>query len=146
VKHDNWKAARQLQRDVEKQRWAERKHKKDAVLHLRIEGDVMDRIKVEAAAREMSVSDLVRCHLVERFSETCSSGGSREFLLTTSAFSDVVIMKDSRCAVCGRVLLRGTSARLAYGPPPPARLVCGDCYDGLQSQFDGQHEPSEGEK
>ena len=145
MKHDNWKAARQLQQEVENQKWAERKLKKDAVLHLRVERDIMDRIKAEAAARDMSVSDLVRCHLVERFSGNHPCEGSPDFLLTTTAFTDVVIVRDTRCAVCDHVLLRGASAQLACGPPPPPRLVCGNCYDGLQSQFEKQHEPSEGE-
>lgn len=146
MKYDDWKRAKQLERDVKKQRWAQRKLKKDAVLHLRVESDIMDRIKAEAAARDMSVSDLVRCHLAERFSETRTSKDSPEFLRSTSAFSDVMIMRNGRCAVCDQVLVRGTTVRLAHGPPPPERLVCANCYDGLQSQFEDQHETSLGEK
>ncbi len=146
MKDDNRKAARQLQREVEELRRAERKLKKDAVLHLRIEGAVMDRIKAEAAARDMSVSDLVRCHLVERFSEPRGSEGSPEFLLATSAFSDVAVMQDAECAMCGKAMPCGTSARLAHGPPPPARLLCGDCYEGIQSQLEDRHESAPGEE
>lgn len=99
---------------------------------------MMDRIKAEAADRDMSVSDLIRGHLVERFSDPRPSEGMREFLSATLAFSDVAIMKDSPCAACGRELVRGASARLAHGPFPPPRLVCGNCYDTLQLQFEGQ--------
>jgi hypothetical protein len=124
----------------------QRKLKKDAVLHLRVESDIMDRIKTEASARDMSVSDLVRCYLVERFSETCVDKGLPEFLQGVSAFSDVVVVNNSRCAICEQVLPRGTNARLAHGPLPPARLVCGNCYDGLQSYSEEEHVPSAGEE
>lgn len=146
MKCDKLKAARQLQRDVKKQRRAERKLKKNAVLHLRVEGDIMERIKVEAAARDMSVSDLVRGHLAECFSVTYPCKDSPDFLLATTAFSDVVIVRDSRCAVCDQILSRGKHAMLAYGPPPPERLVCGKCFDDLQSQSEKQQEPSEGKE
>ena len=144
--YESRKAARQLERDVKKQRWAQRKLKKDAVLHLRVESDIMDRIKAEAAAQDMSVSDLVRCHLEERFSAPPISEGAPVFLRSTSAFSDVMVMRNGCCAVCSQVLPRGTNVRLALGPPPPERLVCGNCYDGLQSQFEDQPETSLGEK
>ena len=146
MKHDSRKAARQLQREVERQRRAERRLRKDAVLHLRIEGEVIARIKAEAAARDMSVSDLVRCHLAERFSGSRAGEGTPEFLLATSAFSDVEIVQDSHCAICGEIMARGASARLAHGPPPPARLVCANCYDGLQSQCEDQPEPAPGDE
>ena len=106
----------------------------------------MDRIKAEATVREISVSDLIRFYLNERFAETRTSGTMPDFLHTTSAFSDVVIMRDSRCVVCDHVLPRGAHAMLAYGPPPPERLVCAKCYDDLQSQSEKQHEPSEGKE
>ncbi len=146
MKHDDRKAAKQLERDVKEQRWAQRKLKKDAVLHLRVESDIMERIKAEAAARDMSVSDLVRCHLEERFSETPTGEGAPEFLRSTTAFSDVMVMRNGRCAVCNQVLARGTNVRLAHGPPPPQRLVCGNCYERLQSQFEDQPETSLGDK
>ncbi|MDQ1256498.1 MAG: hypothetical protein QG656_1094 [Candidatus Hydrogenedentes bacterium] len=142
----NQEAARQLQRDVERQLWAQRRLKKDAVLHLRVESDIMDRIKAEASARDMSVSDLVRCYLIERFSGTGVAEGLPDFLREVLAFSDVAVVNDSPCAACGQVLPRGTNARLAHGPLPPARLVCGNCYDGLQSYSEEEQVPSAGEK
>lgn len=145
MKQDNLKAARRLQQEVEKKKRMERRLRKDAVLHLRVEGDIMDRIKAEAAARNTSVSDLVRCHLGERFTENVPCGDTPEFLLATTAFTGVEIMRDSRCAVCDEVLPRGMNVRLACGPPPPPRLVCGKCYDGIQSQFEEQQELSEGD-
>lgn len=146
VKREDVKAARRLQRDVQKHRCGRRKHRKDSVLHLRIEGDVMDRIKAEAAVREESVSDLIRSCLNERFPETRTSGALPDFLHTTAAFSDVVIMRDTRCVVCDQALPHGTHAMLAYGPPPPERLVCATCYAELQSQPEKQHKPSGGEE
>ncbi len=146
MKHDNLKAARQLQQEVEKKRWMERKIKKDAVLHLRVESDILDQIKAEAAARDMSVSDLVRCYLVERFSSTDLSDGQPGFLLATTAFTDVVTLQDSRCAVCDKALPRGENVRLACGPPPPPRLVCDNCYTNIQSQLEEQHDLSQGDE
>ncbi len=146
MKQDDLKAARQLQQQVEKKRWMERKAKKDAVLHLRVEEDVMDRIKAEALARNMSVSDLVRCHLDERFSDTRTCDGIPEFLLATTAFSEVKIMRDSRCAVCDKTLPCGASAQLACGPPPPLRMVCDKCYGGIQLQFEEQLKILQGDR
>jgi len=143
---DSRKMARKLQRDVEKHRQAKRRLRKDAVLHLRIEGDVMDRIKAEAEAREMSVSDLVRCYLVERFSEARSGEGTPEFLLATSAFSEVEVVHESQCAICDEVMPCGANARLAHGPPPPERLVCANCYDNLQTLSEEQPEPTSGDE
>ena len=146
MKQDRLNAARILRQEVEKKKWAERKLRKDAVLHLRVEGDIMDRIKAEAAAREMSVSDLVRCHLVERFSGPPSEGGSPEYLLAANAFTDVVAMGENYCAVCNTVIPHGSKTRLACGPPPPARLVCGKCFDDLQSEIEERNKLSEGEE
>ena len=140
------KAARQLQQQVEKKRWMERKARKDAVLHLRVEEDVVERIKTEAAARNMSVSDLVRCHLGEWFSDKRICDGIPEFLLATIAFTDVEIIRDARCAVCDKTLPRGANARLACGPPPPLRMVCDKCYDGIQSAFEDQPELFQGDE
>jgi hypothetical protein len=136
-------AARQLQRQVEQQR-ALLKSAKNAVLHLRIEEAVMERIKAEAALRKMSVSDLVRCHLAEHFAPDSGDGEAPAFLRETFAWSDAVIMQDSQCALCQRAMPRGTNARLANGPPPPARLVCGPCYDGIQLNLGGHLQPEEG--
>lgn len=146
MKHDSRTAARQLQRDVKMQRLAERRLRKDAVLHLRIEREVMARIKAEAEARDMSLSDLVRCHLLERFCKTRAGEGTPEFLLATSAFSGVEVLQNSHCAICDELIPGGASARLAHGPPPPARLVCTNCYDGLQSQSEDQPEPAPGDE
>lgn len=146
MKRTDVKAARRLQRDVEKHRCGRRKRRKDSVLHLRIEGDVMDRIKAEATVMEESVSDLIRSCLNERFPETRTSGTLPDFMHMTAAFSDVVIMRDSRCVVCDQDLPRNAHAMLACGPPPPERLVCTKCYDDLQSQSEKQHETSEGEE
>ncbi len=143
---DSHRAAKQLQHEVEKQRQAERRLKKDAVLHLRIEGEVMDRIKAEAKARDMSLSDLVRCHLLERFSEPPAGENAPEFLRATSAFSEVDVLQDSHCALCGEAMPRGASARLAHGPPPPARFICANCYDGLQTEPEDQPEPAPGDE
>jgi len=150
MKLDSRKAARQLQHEVKTKRRAERRLRKDAVLHLRIEGEIMDRIKAEAAARDMSVSDLVRCHLLERFSEPLPSEGTPEFLLATTAFSDVEVLQETHCAICDELMPRGTNVRMAHGPPPPARLICAPCYDALQSesedQPENQPEPDAGEE
>ncbi|HDP35003.1 MAG TPA: hypothetical protein ENN29_07845 [Candidatus Hydrogenedentes bacterium] len=146
LKHENLKAARRLQREVEKKLWAKRKRKKDAVLHLRVEGSVMNRIKSEAAALDMSVSDLVRHYLTEHFREEGASGGMSEFLFASSAFSEVVIVNDNHCAVCDRTLHRGARAYLAHGPFPASPLVCGSCYKTLQQQLDNQNKSDEGEE
>jgi len=134
VNNDKLKAARQLQREVERKLWAERKLKKDAVLHLRIEGGIMDRIKAEAELRDMSVSDLVRCYLTERFSELPTTDDLPDFLLVTSAFSEVVVTNNTNCAACDQVLERGTCAHLAHGPFPTPRMICTTCYTTLREQ------------
>jgi hypothetical protein len=146
MKYDSRKAARHLQLEVEKHRRTLRKLIKDAVLHLRIERDIMKRIKAEAEAREMSISDLVRTYLVERFSENRAEEGSPKFLLATSAFSDVEVIQDTHCAICDELITRGTHARLAHGPSPPERMVCPNCYDNLQSQFLDQAAPAPGDE
>ncbi len=124
------RAARQLRRDVRRQEEAERK---DAVLHLRIEGGLMARIKAEAQDRDMSVSDLVRGHLSEHFQAPQPDPAAPEFLATTCAWVDVNVARDARCAVCKKPLPAGSHAWMAQGPPPPPRVVCGTCYDTLQS-------------
>jgi hypothetical protein len=146
MKHDSSRAARQLERDVIRQRLAARRLKKDAVLHLRIEGTVMARIKAEAEARAMSVSDLVRNYLVERYSEPRPCDGAPGFLLATTAFSDVELNQDTHCAICDEIMLRGTRARLAHGPSPPERLVCTHCYESLQSQTEDHAAPAPGDE
>ena len=146
VSNDNLKAAKRLQREVERKLWAERKLKKDAVLHLRIEGSVMDRIKAEATLRDMSVSDLVRIYLTEQFSETVTSNDMPEFLLATSAFSEVVVINSNHCAACNQMLERGTCAHLAHGPFPTPRLVCGNCFETFQEQLDKQNQTEQGEE
>ena len=124
------RAARQLRRDVRRQEEAERK---DAVLHLRIEGGLMARIKSEAEERGMSVSDLVRGHLSEHFRAPESGFAGPEFLAATYAWVDVSVARESRCAICKKELPAGSHAWMAQGPPPPPRVVCGTCYDTLQS-------------
>ena len=146
MNNDKLKAARKLQREVERKLWAERKLKKDAVLHLRIEARVMDRIKTEAELRDMSVSDLVRCYLTDRFSETSTTDNLPDFLLITSAFSEVVVTNNTNCAACDQILDRGTCAHLAHGPFPTPRLVCASCYTTLQEQLDNQNNVEQGEE
>ena len=124
------RAARQLRRDVKRQEEAERK---DAVLHLRIEGGLMARIKAEAHERGVSLSDLVRGHLSEHFQEPDPGTSAPEFLGTTHAWVDVNVARDARCAVCKKGLPAGSHGWMAQGPPPPPRVVCGTCYDTLQS-------------
>jgi len=126
------RAARQLRREAKRQEEAERK---DAVLHLRIEGALMARIKAEAREREMSISDLVRGHLSEHFGtpDPAATGANPEFLATTYAWVDVNVARDSRCGVCKKPVPTGSHAWMAQGPPPPPRVVCGSCYDTLQS-------------
>ena len=124
------RAARQLRREVKRQEEAERK---DAVLHLRIEGGLMARIKSEASDRGMSVSDLVRGHLSEHFQAPEPGTTGPDFLGTTYAWVDVNVARDARCAVCKKELPSGSHAWMAQGPPPPPRVVCGTCYDTLQS-------------
>ena len=103
----------------------------------------MDRIKAEAALRDLSVSDLVRSYLMERFSVTRVNGDMPEFLLATSAFSEVEIINDNPCALCDKILLCGTCAHLAHGPFPVPRLVCSHCYKNLQKQLDNPTEQGE---
>ncbi len=146
MNNDKLKAARQLQREVERKLWAERKLKKDAVLHLRIEGGIMDRIKAEAELRDMSVSDLVRCYLTERFSELPTTDDLPDFLLVTSAFSEVVVTNNTNCAACDQVLERGTCAHLAHGPFPTPRMICTTCYTTLREQLDNQNNLEQGEE
>lgn len=146
MKHDSLGAARRLLWDVEKHQHAGRGCRKDAVLHLRIEGGVMDRIKAEAAARNLSVSDLVRGHLAEHFSEARGTGGLPDFLAATSAFSEVAVMRESPCAVCGEILPRGAPARLAHGPFPAPHLVCAACHDALHRELETRDNPLPGEE
>jgi hypothetical protein len=124
------RAARQLRRDAKRQEDAERK---DAVLHLRIEGALMARIKSEARERDMSISDLVRGHLAEHFQADEADPVGPEFLKATYAWVDVNVARDSRCAICKKAVTAGSHAWMAQGPPPPPRVVCGTCYDTLQS-------------
>lgn len=146
MNNDNLKAAKRLQREVERKLWAERKLKKDAVLHLRIEANVMDRIKAEATFRDMSVSDLVRCYLTERFSEIPTTDDLPDFLLVTSAFSEVVVTNNTNCSACDHMLERGTGAHLAHGPFPTPRMVCTTCYTTLREQLDNQNNVEQGEE
>jgi hypothetical protein len=123
-----------------------RKPRKDAVLHLRIEGDVMERIKIEAEARGMSVSDLVRSHLAEHFPAATETPDRPAFLAETYAWVDVVVAQETKCATCRKALPPRTHARLAQGPPPPTRVVCGTCYDRLQAEQAHDDEPPEPEE
>jgi hypothetical protein len=102
-------------------------------------------IKAEAEARDISISDLIRSYLIERFSVAPMSGEIPAFLLETTAFSDVVVMKTSSCAACGLALELGASARLAHGPFPLPHLVCGNCYESLKTQINAQATISGGE-
>lgn len=146
MKQDGLRAIRQLERDVIRQRLASRKHKKDGVLHLRIECPVLARIKAEAVARAVSVSDLVRYFLGERFPEPRPCDGVPEFLSATTAFSDVELIQGTGCAICGEIMPRGTRARLAHGPSSPERLVCPHCHESLQSQTEDQAAPAPGDE
>lgn len=143
---ENLKAAKRLQREVEKKRRAERKLKKDAVLHLRIEGNIMERIKTEATLRDMSISDLVRCYLTERFSDRPTDDNIPDFLLMTTAFSEVTVTNNINCFTCNEMLARGTNAHLAHGPFPIPHLVCSNCYSTLQEQLDNQDNIEQGEE
>lgn len=135
--------ARQLQRQVEVHQ-SQLRETKDAVLHLRIESEVMERIKAEAQRQKLSVSDLVRRHLAAHFAVNTPAEGVQAFLASTFAWSDAVLSQDTRCAVCGAFLARGSHARLANGPPPPARLVCDTCFEQFQQQPEGATRRDEG--
>jgi hypothetical protein len=141
----DFSAAKRLQRDIEKHRCFKRKLKKDAVLHLRIEGEIMERIKDEAKIREISISDLIRGYLVERFSVPPVTGEIPAFLSETNAFSNVIVMKNGSCAACGHALAMGASAHLAHGPFPLPHFVCGNCYETLKTRLDEQSSISGGE-
>lgn len=137
MKPDSLKAARRLLWDVEKHCRGDGRSRKDAVLHLRIEGEVMERIKAEAAARNLSVSDLVRGHLAEHFAAARPEGGAQPaFLLSVAAFSKASVTRESPCAACGVTLVRGVRAFLAHGPFPAPQLVCGDCHGALQQELE----------
>ncbi len=146
MKQDSLKAAHRLLWDVEKHQHAGRGSRKDAVLHLRIEEAVMDRIKAEAAARNLSVSDLVRGHLAEHFAENHAAAGLPDFLAAAAAFSEAAVMRDSPCAVCGEILPRGASAFLAHGPFPAPHLVCVSCHDALHRELETRGNSLPGEE
>lgn len=135
MKHNTRWAAQQLLRDVRNQRKEEEKHPKDAVLHLRIERETVKRIKAEAKARQMSVSDLVRRHLAEHFPPTENQPERPAFLAVTFAWADVVVAQETRCAKCGKSLPAQSHGWLAQGPPPPTRILCGTCYDQFQKEM-----------
>lgn len=138
-------AARRLQIQMEDQ-WARRKGRKDAVLHLRIEADIVARVKLEAKAQKLSVSDYVRMRLIDGFSAPVDAPGAPEFLLVTTAWTDAVIMQDCPCAICGEEMPRGTKAWLATGPPPPSRLVCASCYENVLSDTENESPTPEGDE
>ena len=133
-------AARELRRNVKRQgRGRGRASRKDAVLHLRIEADIMKRIKSEAKASGVGISDLVRRHLAEHFRPNHSSGdssglnsrGAPDFIKDTYAWTEIVLAKETRCAVCNSLLAAGDNAHLPQGPPPPAKIVCDKCHGQL---------------
>jgi len=127
-------AARELRRNV-KRRGRSRASRKDAVLHLRIEAAIMEHIKVEAKARNISISDLVRRHLGEHFSPgdtgRNSSENGAEFVADTYAWTEIMLAKETRCEVCNVLLAVGDDAHLPQGPPPPAKIVCDKCHKKL---------------
>ena len=137
----NRQTARQIQREMER----ERKSKKDDVLHLRIEAEVVKRIKSEAHARQMSVSDLIRRHLAEHFQPDEGKSDAMKLLAGTLAWADMVVARATPCAMCGKVCSVQSHAWLAQGTPPPARIVCGSCYDEIQvqNQQDAISQPEE---
>lgn len=146
MKPDSLKAARRLLWDVERHQAPARGCRKDAVLHLRIEGGVMERIKAEAAARNLSVSDLVRGHLSEHFAESKpEEAGAPAFLLAATAFSGAAVLRENPCAACGKAVGRGGRAFLAHGPFPAPQLVCGDCHDALQEELETRENSLPGE-
>jgi len=126
-------AARLLQTQV-KDEWSWFRGKKNAVLHLRIESDLMDRLKAEAKAHKLSLSDFVRMRLVESLSTPAPNADTPEFLSTTTAWTEAVVMHDTTCAACGEPMPRGTRAWLAHGPPPPPRMICGACQETLLTE------------
>jgi len=130
MKRSSRRAVQQLRRDARKQR----KRPKDAVLHLRIEEETMARIKAEAKARQMSISDLVRGHLAKHFAPSEKESDQPAFLAATFAWADVVVAQETRCAKCGKALPGQSHGWLAQGPPPPTRIVCGTCYDTFQTE------------
>lgn len=143
VNDEMLRQARRLQAQVERQR-SRRREKKDAVLHLRLEADLMERVKFEAKAHGMSVSDFVRVHLLAGLAAPASDGAPA-FLAQTSAWTDAVVMRAGSCAVCNDLMPKGARARLANGPPPPARLICGDCYERLLAESVEDAEPHGGD-
>ncbi len=133
MKRDRLSAARKLQVQVEDQ-WASRRSRKDGVLHLRIEASIVERVKLEAQAHDLSVSDYVRMRLVEGFGVSSDTPQRPDFLLDTFAWTDAVILQDRTCAICATTLPRGTQAWLAAGPPPPVRFICEACYKNVLSE------------
>src|SRR5690606_18921047 len=121
MSRDTLHKARQLQQQVE-ERWARLKGKKNAVLHLRIETELMERIKAEAAAHKLSLSDFVRLRLVEGLGKPVANDRTPDLLSETTAWSEAVVMHAAECALCGVSLGKGARAWLAHGPPPPARM------------------------
>ena len=78
---DSAAAARELKRNVKRRgraRGKGRASRKDAVLHLRIEAEIMERIKTQATSKGVSISDLVRWHLAEHFGSSDSSESGTE--------------------------------------------------------------------
>lgn len=124
----------QIRNEIGRQHRKMKKHRKGSVLHLRIEDDLLERIKQAAKTREMSISNLVRSYLAMHFGPGPGEGKRPAFLDATDGWSDVVVARDARCALCGKDLPAFSHAWIAQGPPPPAQTICGGCYDAIKSR------------
>jgi hypothetical protein len=122
----------QIRSEIGRQHRKLRRHKKGSVLHLRIEDDLMARIKQEAKAREMSISNLVRNYLAIHFGPGPEESERPAFLDETYGWGDVVLARDTHCVLCEKDLPAYSHAWIAQGPPPPVRTICGDCYDEMK--------------
>jgi hypothetical protein len=122
--------ARAILHEVDARHRAQRKLRKDAVLHLRIERDLMERIKAEAQAAKVGISDLVRNRLAALFAEKPAPQAQTSGVFSdTLVWSSGVAVRPAACAGCGAPLAAGAAVWLAHGVAPPARLACDSCHE-----------------
>ena len=121
-----------MRKEIKSHPYGNRKQKKDAVLHLRIERIVMEKIKEKALQMGMSVSDMIRRHLSDHFLDIEEKSFHSAFLKLTYAWVDVVLARESKCAICKNNIDAYEKAWLAQGPPLPSPVVCSRCHSGLK--------------
>lgn len=136
--------ARAILQEVDARHRARRKLRKDAVLHLRVEGELMERIKAEARAAKVGISDLVRNRLALLFASTPTPPAEAAAVFAdTLAWSSGISVRAAACAGCGTSLAAGTAVWLAHGESGPTRLACDACHEAALAAVRAATEPIE---